>query len=67
MTSQEMMKSHAPDGFIFQNVAAVDEPQDWVLTKKPAGFDVDGDPNGPTYRNKLFGYDQTEFMAKQYK
>lgn len=67
MNSQEMMKAACPKGFIFSNVADIDKPQNWVLTEKPNGWDEEGNPNHPMYENKLFGYDQKEFMKRQYK
>ena len=67
MTSQEMMKALCPAGFIFSNVANVDEPQNWVLQEKPKNWDDEGNPNHPVHDNKLFGYSEKEFMAKQYK
>jgi hypothetical protein len=27
----------------------------------------EGDPNHPMYRNKILGYDEKEFLEKQYK
>lgn len=67
MNSQEMMKAACQKGYMFSNVASVDEPQDWVLLEKPKGWDEEGNPNHPMYENKLFGYDQKEFMKRQYK
>lgn len=67
MTSQEMMKAQCPKGFMFSNIAKVDEPQNWILQEKPNGWDQEGNPNHPMYANKLFGYDEKEFMGKQYK
>lgn len=67
MNTQEMMKIVCPKGFMFSNVANVDEPQNWVLMEKPEGWDESGNPNHPMYKNKIFGYDQSEFMARQYK
>jgi hypothetical protein len=37
------------------------------LNKTPLHKLGKGNPNHPIYSNKLFGYDQAEFMAKQYK
>jgi hypothetical protein len=67
MTSQEMMKAQCPKGFIFTNIAEVDEQQNWVLQEKPKRWDEEGNPNHRMYENQLFGYGQKEFMAKQYK
>lgn len=67
MNSQEMMKTNCPKGFMFSNVANVDEPQNWVLTEKPKGWDECGNPNHPIYNNKIFGYDESEFLSRQYK
>ena len=59
MTSQEMMKAKAKPGYHFvnvANVANVDQPQDWQEQVKP--YEASG---------LLFGYEEKEFMAKQYK
>lgn len=68
MTSQEMLK-HPPIGKdkIFVNVAVVDESPNWQVQNKPADWDIAGNPNSDMYKNKLFGYDEKEFLAKQYK
>lgn len=67
MTSQEMFKTTSKPGHIWQNVAAVDNPQDWVQVPRPADFNAAGNPNSPIYEPKLFGYGVNEFMAKQYR
>lgn len=56
MTTQEMMKAKAKPGYWFVNVANVDQPQDWQEQVKP--YEASG---------LLFGYEEKEFMAKQYK
>lgn len=38
---------------------------DWRL--EPSPHTPESDPNHPIYKNKLFGYDVKEFMAKQYR
>lgn len=67
MNSQEIMKAVYPKGFMFSNIANVDESQNWVLQEKPKNWDEKGNPNHPMYGNKLFGYNEKEFLAKQYK
>lgn len=61
MTTQEMMKAKAKPGYWFVNIAPIDQPQNWVEQVMPP----DVNPNG--YDGKLFGYDEKEFLAKQYK
>ena len=51
-----MMKAKAKPGYWFVNVANVDQPQDWQEQVKP--YESSG---------LLFGYEEKEFMAKQYK
>lgn len=60
MTSQEMFKCKAGEGFVFVNIARVDEPQNWVIQPAPEHCDANALP-------KLFGYEQAEFLAKQYR
>ena len=60
MTSQEMMKAKAPKGYWFVNVSKIDEPQNWIIQPMPEDCVL----NSPF---KIFGYEQTEFLAKQYK
>lgn len=36
------------------------------LSRKPRHMLDEGNPNHPMYDNKIFGYEQQEFMAKQY-
>ena len=72
--SQEVFNSHArTHGFQLAFIAAEKE----LEAKHDLGIFEDGDPNHPKYNNgynyatgkyvNLFGYDQDEFMAKQYK
>jgi len=56
MTSQEAFKHTCKPGYWLWNFADADQPQDWREVVTP----LDNS-------NKLFGYDQDEFMAKQYK
>ena len=56
MTSQEMMRAKAPPGYWFVNVARIDADPDWVLQVMP-----------PEENNLLFGYEQKEFLQKQYE
>ena len=56
MTSQEMMKATAKPGYWWVNVANVDQPQNWQEQVKPHES-----------RGLLFGYEEKEFLAKQYK
>lgn len=56
MTTQEMMKTQAKQGYWFVNVSAVDEKPDWREQVAPL-----------IATNTLFGYDPDAFMAKQYK
>jgi len=37
------------------------------LSRKPRSMLAEGNPNHPSYDAKLFGYDEREFMAKQYR
>jgi hypothetical protein len=59
MTSQEAMRHTCKPGHRLQNVANVDETPDWREVPQPPHCD----PN----RFELFGYEQSEFLAKQYK
>jgi hypothetical protein len=62
MTSQEMMRTNCGKGKHFENIAAIDEPQNWIIVDgKIESID---DYNHPY---TLFGYGQKEFLAKQYK
>lgn len=56
MNSQEMMKSKAKPGYWFVNIAKLDEQPNWQEQVKP--YET---------RGTIFGYDQAEFLAKQYK
>ena len=56
MTSQEAFKFKCAPGMWLVNIAKVDEPQNWV--EQPLPHDQTG---------KLFGYDEKEFMRRQYK
>lgn len=67
MTSQEMMKTQCKAGHIFANVARLGDRPDWQQIPRPIDFDSAGDPNSPIYGNKLFGYDEAEFLRRQYK
>jgi hypothetical protein len=63
MTSQEMMKAKDTPGHCWTNIAAIDEEPNWVEIPSPHGPHSD-----PNYGfGKLFGYDQDEFLTKQYK
>lgn len=63
MTSQEMMRTTAPSGQAWMNIAAVDEQPNWVLAPNPHG-----DHSDPNYGFKtLFGYEESAFMARQYR
>jgi hypothetical protein len=37
------------------------------LARTPRHMLDEGNPNHPRYDRKLFGYDESEFMARQYK
>ena len=56
MTSQEMMRTTAKPGYWFVNVAPLGADPDWVLQVAPL-----------KENNLLFGYEQKEFLQKQYK
>lgn len=56
MTSQEMMRADAKPGYWWVNVSPIDEPQNWEQQVAPLQPD-----------NKLFGYGESEFLAKQYR
>lgn len=56
VTTQEMMKTQAKQGYWYVNVSAVDEKPDWREQVAPL-----------IATNTLFGYDPDAFMAKQYK
>lgn len=63
MTSQEMMKTEAKPGMCWTNVAPIDAAPDWREVPNPHGPHSD-----PNYgHDKLFGYNQTAFLAKQYR
>lgn len=59
MTTQEMMKTTCPKGYWFTNAAKIDQEPNWQI--EVAQPDID--PND----TRLFGYEHSEFMAKQYK
>lgn len=72
--SQEVFNNHGKtQSFKLAFIAAEKE----LEAKHELGIFEDGDPNHPKYNNgynyatgkyvNLFGYDQDEFMAKQYK
>lgn len=56
MTSQEMMRTALKPGYWWQNMAAVDQMPDWQMVVAPHNTS-----------GKLFGYEESEFLAKQYK
>lgn len=58
MTTQEMMKTKSALGG-WKNVAALGEEPDWIEAYPPESID----PNIRT----LFGYDEAEFLRKQYR
>ena len=58
MTTQEMMKATSSLGG-WVNVAPLGDAPDWVEAWPPGTIDVN--------RRTLFGYDEAEFLAKQYK
>ncbi len=37
------------------------------LDRQPRHMLDDGNPNHPMYNNKIFGFDEREFIAKQYR
>lgn len=63
MTSQEMMKTKTAPGMAWENVAPLGAAPDW--REVPNAHGPHSDPNYGF--GKLFGYDQAEFMAKQYR
>lgn len=56
MTSQEMMRATAKPGYWFANMATLGSAPNWVLQVAPL-----------KKNNLLFGYEQKEFLQKQYK
>lgn len=58
MTTQEMMKTKSSLGG-WENIAALDEEPNWVEARPPQTID-------PNHRT-LFGYEEAEFLAKQYR
>jgi len=56
MNSKQMMKTTAKPGYIWNNIAPLGEKPDWIEAVEI-----------PNNDGKLFGYDEKEFLAKQYK
>lgn len=58
MTTQEMMKTKSALGG-WKNIAPLGEKPDWVESYPPESID----PN----RITIFGYEEKEFLQRQYK
>lgn len=56
MTSQEMMRATATPGYWFANMAPLGSTPNWVEQVAPMADS-----------GLLFGYEQKEFLQKQYK
>lgn len=56
MTSKEAFLHQCKPGYWLENVAPLGSPPDWVERVQPQTPD-----------NKLFGYDEKEFLQKQYR
>ena len=56
MTTREMMSTPCKPGYWFVNTSALGSAPDWVQQVAPV-----------PENNKLFGYEKSEFLAKQYK
>ena len=61
MNSQEMMHTNCGPNNHFENIAPLGEAPNWVIVS--GGLESHTLNDNP----KLFGYDQKEFLAKQYK
>jgi len=60
MNSQEMMRMNCGKGNHFENISKLGDIPNWVIVK---GIIDTVDLNA---KFTIFGYDQDEFMAKQY-
>lgn len=56
MTSQEMMRQTCKPGYWFVNIAPIGNEPNWQ--QQPVPLNRDG---------KLFGYDEKQFLQRQYK
>jgi len=59
MTTAEMRKKNHKPGYCWRNIAPLGEKPDWVEAIQPPDVDVND--------RRLFGYEESEFLAKQYK
>ncbi len=63
MTTQEMMRAQAKPGNAWVDISPMGEPADWREVKSPHG--AHSDPNFG--HGKLFGYEQDQFLRRQYR